>query len=321
MQNIPPTEYPIDIDFPDIDPYRAGNSGIDWITCFDSGKAGPHVMVSAIVHGNEPCGAVALDWLFRENIRPIKGKLSLGFMNVSAYQAFDPGNPNATRFLDEDFNRLWDLSTLEGPRRSRELARAREVRPWIETVDFLLDLHSMQQRQPPLMLAGPHDKGRVLARKIGTPTHIISDAGHAAGRRMRDFAGLGDPKVQKNALLYEAGQHWEATSGPRSIDVTLRFLHALGVIDPNVGADFLEQYPRPDEQHVVEITDPVTIKSDSFTFAQDFRGMDVLKHAGTLIGHDGDQAIVTPYDDCILIMPSRRLWRGQTAVRLGKVIF
>jgi len=28
----------------------------------------------------------------------------------------------------------------------------------------------------------------------------------------------------------------------------------------------------------------------------------------------------TPYDDCVLIMPSRRLVKGQTAVRLGRYV-
>jgi predicted deacylase len=320
MKSVPPAEYPIETDFPDIGPYRAGNTGIDWITCFDSGRPGPHAMVSAIVHGNEPCGAITLDWLFRQNVRPTRGKLSLGFMNAKAYQAFDPGDPNASRFLDEDFNRLWDLSTLDGDRQSRELARAREVRPWIETVDFLLDLHSMQRLQPPLMLAGPLEKGRALARRIGTPVHIVSDAGHAAGRRLRDFGGFGSPDSPSKALLYEAGQHWQAASGQRSVDVTLRFLHTIGAIDPRVGIDLLERCPLPAKQQVIEVTGPVTVKSETFTFAADFKGMDVLEKAGTVIGHDGGEAVVTPFDDCVLIMPSRRLWRGQTAVRLGRVV-
>lgn len=39
-----------------------------------------------------------------------------------------------------------------------------------------------------------------------------------------------------------------------------------------------------------------------------------------MIAHDGDEPVTTPYDDCILIMPSRRLAVGQTAVRLGRVV-
>ena len=51
-----------------------------------------------------------------------------------------------------------------------------------------------------------------------------------------------------------------------------------------------------------------------------FVGLEVLEKKGSLIGHDGDQDIHTPYDNCVLIMPSRRLVRGQTAVRLGRFV-
>jgi predicted deacylase len=320
MTTPPPTDYPVEIDIPDIEPYLAGNTGMRGITCFESGKDGPHVMISAVVHGNEPCGAVALDWLFRNGVRPTRGKLSLGFMNIEAYQAFDRNDPTATRWVDEDFNRLWDLSTLDGDRQSSELTRAREVRPWLETVDMLLDLHSMQRCQTPLMMAGALEKGRDLARQLGTPEHIVADAGHAAGKRMRDFEGFGDPSSPKNAILYEAGQHWEAISGPRSIEVALRFLHGLGVVERGFGAAFLQDRTLPSDQRVVEVTGPVTITAEAFTFAEEFQGMEVLAKTGTLIGHDGDRPVVTPYDDCVLIMPSRRLWKGQTAVRLGRFI-
>jgi len=40
--------------------------------------------------------------------------------------------------------------------------------------------------------------------------------------------------------------------------------------------------------------------------------------AGTLLGHDGERPVVTPHDDCMLVMPSKRLWTGQTAVRLAR---
>lgn len=316
----PPTEDPVEIDIPDIEPYLAGNTGIQGITCFDSGKPGLHIMISAVVHGNEPCGAVALDWLFRHDVRPTKGKLSLAFMNIEAYQAFDPTNPAATRWIDEDFNRLWDLSTLDGDRQSSELTRARAVRPWMETVDVLLDLHSMQRCQTPLMMAGPLEKGLSLAKRLGTPAHVVCDAGHAAGKRMRDFEGFGEPMSPKTALLFEAGQHWEAISGPRTIEVALRFLHLLKMVHPRFGTAFLRGRDLPPEQRTIEVTGPITIETDAFTFADSFQGMEVLKKTGTLIGHDGTQPVVTPYDDCVLIMPSKRLWKGQTAVRLGRFV-
>ena len=62
----------------------------------------------------------------------------------------------------------------------------------------------------------------------------------------------------------------------------------------------------------------MTIASDDFSFTQDYRGLEVIAKAGSVIGRDGGRAIRTPYEDCVLIMPSRRLGRGQTAVRLGR---
>src|SRR3546814_12504026 len=121
--------HPIELTAPDIAPYKAGNTGIDYVTCFDSGRPGPHVMIAAVVHSNELCGAIALDWLFRHDVKPLQGKLSLGFMNIAAYRSFDTANPTASRFIDEDFNRLWTAAVLDVPApRFAELQRGRSLR-------------------------------------------------------------------------------------------------------------------------------------------------------------------------------------------------
>jgi len=109
---------------PDISAYRDGNTGVDYVHQFDSGKPGPHVMLSAVVHGNELCGAIALDHLLKNKVRPLQGKLTLAFMNVAAFLSFDPENPTFSRFIDEDFNRLWTKDVLAGNRDSVELTCA-----------------------------------------------------------------------------------------------------------------------------------------------------------------------------------------------------
>ena len=319
MSQQPSPDYPVELTPPDIAPHRAGNTGVDYVTRFESGRAGPHVMLSAIVHGNEICGAIALDFLLREGLRPACGTLTLGFVNVAAYERFDPRNPAATRYVDEDFNRLWTSEVLDGPRNSVELARARELRPVMDQVDFLLDIHSMQHDTPPLIMAGPLDKGRRLARRVGIPGTVVSDAGHNAGRRLRDYAGFAEAASSKNALLVECGQHWEAAAAPRAVEAALRFLLNFGMIDEQDAAPHLP--PRSTApQRFIEVTGPVTIESEDFRFAAPYRGLEVLAKAGTVIGHDGGKPVVTPYDDCVLIMPSRRLKRGETAVRFGRYV-
>lgn len=314
----PAAEYPVELSAPDISAYKAGNTGIDYITTFDSGAPGPHVMISAVVHGNEVCGAITLDWLMKLGVRPKQGRLSLGFMNIEAYNSFDPKAPLASRFVEEDFNRLWDAATLDGPRDSVELRRARTVRPFMDTVDRLLDIHSMQHATGALMLAGPLDKGRKLAEGVGVPEMVVMDEGHAAGRRMRDYAGFRDPSSPKDALLVECGQHWEKSSETVAKETALRFLLYTGAVDMDFAGPHLG--PTPPKQTIVEITDPVTIETDNFRFDSDYRGMEIIPQAGTVLGHDGDKPVVTPHDNCVLIMPSRRLHKGGTAVRLGRII-
>ncbi|HKW52698.1 MAG TPA: succinylglutamate desuccinylase/aspartoacylase family protein [Stellaceae bacterium] len=313
MSPAPPA---IELAAPDIAPYAAGNTGIPYVTTLDSGRPGPHVVVNALTHGNELCGAIVLDEIFRRGVRPAAGKLSLSFANVGAYRRFDAANPTASRFVDEDFNRLWDAATLDGKRQSAELERARALRPLIDSADLLLDLHSMQQASPALMLAGLTDKSLALARRVGVPDIIVRDAGHAAGPRMRDYADFSEPASRKAALLVECGQHWEKRTAEIASDTAWRFLAASGVLAPAEAAAILARPAAP--QRVVTVTDAVTIAGDRFDFADDYRGMEVIPRAGTVIAHDGGNEIRTPYDECVLIMPSRRLQRGQTAVRLGR---
>lgn len=309
--------YSVDIEAPDISPYKKGNTGVDYVTTLDSGKAGPHVMLSAVVHGNELCGAIALDYLMRHEVRPIAGRLTLAFMNVAAYECFDAANPTLSRYVDEDFNRLWTREVLDGDRGSVELRRARSVRPIVDEVDYLLDIHSMQHTTVPLMMCGPLEKGRRLARDLASPEYVVSDAGHAAGRRMRDYEAFGDASSPRNALLVECGQHWQKSSVDVAKEISLRFLANYAVVDTGFVEEHLGVAP-PERQQVIEVTGPITIETDDFRFTKSFRGMEVIEKEGTLIGWDGNKEVRTPYDECVLIMPSRRLRKGESAVRFGR---
>jgi hypothetical protein len=169
------------------------------------------------------------------------------------------------------------------------------------------------------MMCGPLEKGRRFSREVGVPQIAVSDSGHAAGRRMRDYGGFGDPASPKNALLIECGQHWEKASADVAKQTALRFLETLDVIDPAVIAQW-PLPPKPAQQRMIEVTAAVTITAERFSFVDNYLGLEVIPKQGTLIAHDGAKPLTTPYDDCILIMPSRRLSKGQTAVRLGRYI-
>jgi predicted deacylase len=313
------SEPTVEIGAPDISAYRRGNTGVPYVTTFESGRAGPHAVITALVHGNELCGAHALVTLLERDARPCRGRLSLAFVNTEAYARFDPANPKLTRYVDEDLNRVWDPATLDGSRRSAELDRARELRPLIESADVLLDLHSMQLQAAPLLLCGLAAKGRRLAETMGYPAVVVVDAGHRGGARMRDFGAFADPARPAVAMLVECGQHWARSSVAVAIATCGRFLGALDLVAPET-LGRLGDEPVPKTQRVIEVTHAVTVNGGPFRFTADFQGLEVIPKGGTLIGHDGDRPVRTPYDDCVLIMPSRRLGPGLTAVRLGRFV-
>jgi predicted deacylase len=303
---------------PDISAHAAGNVGLPYVWRFEANRPGPHVCVTAIVHGNELCGAIMVDRLLRHGLRPERGTLSFVFANVAAFERFSVIEPEASRFVDEDFNRVWDVAVLDGDRRTVELERARALRPFYDTVDLLLDIHSMQHGSPPLALCGPLEKGRRFAREIAAPATIMSDAGHAAGRRLRDYAGFGDPASPRNAMLIECGQHWRADSVSIAHATVTRFLATTGAIG-SAAARALGT-PLPSATGLVEVTEAITIRTDDFRFVGDYTGMESIAAAGTVIAHDGTDPVRTPYPDCVLVMPSRRTRKGQTAVRLGRFV-
>lgn len=297
---------------PDLAPWRAGNTGIPGVWRFEAREAGPDLVLTSLVHGNEIAGALLLTRWLREGVRPRRGALTLVFANLAAFDRFDPTDPTASRFVDEDLNRVWASALLNGPRRSVEIDRARVLRPVVERADVLLDMHSMLWPSDPLFIAGPGAAARELGRAVGTPPLVVCDEGHAAGMRMIDhsrFAGEGC------ALLVEGGPHWQEQTRTQLEDTAARLLRVLGMAEE--GAPLPPHAPLPPGR-LARVTRTITAQTADFVFLRGFRGGDVIERRNTAIAMDGETEIRTPHDDCLLVMPSPRALRGHTAVRLAR---
>jgi predicted deacylase len=275
-------------------------------------------MVQALTHGNEICGAIALDWLLSDQFRPRRGRLTLAFANVAAFAKFDPNEPFASRLVDEDYNRVWSDAALCGDGDTVELRRARELRPFVDDADRMLDIHSMSEPCRPLMVCGTVEKNVAFARELGVPGDLLIDTGHPAGVRMVERGGFGDPQSPKLALLIECGQHWEQAAASVAIDTLVRFLGLTALAD----AEWVRAHvrlPLPPLQRLVRVTEPVVARSADFHFLVPTVGLSVIPKAGTPIARDGDHVWLTPYDDAVLVMPGmRNLKPGGTAVRIGR---
>lgn len=306
-----PHGFPIEGAPPDIARWAAGNTGIPYLWTFDGPDPGPHAAVVALTHGEEWCGAHALDALLQAGIRPLRGRLSLLFHNWRAHARWNPAEPNRAFHIDRDLNRVWDPALLEGAAAGDELTRARELRPWLDTVDHLIDLHSTQQPAPPFAIAGRLPRNIAFARALGFPRIVIEDMPHAAGKRLRDWPPFEDPAGHRTALVIECGQHWVASSVAHARRAAEAFLSHLGMVPP---------VPREaGEAAVIETTGSVTATTDACELLATWPDLAIVRQAGTLIGRDGAAEIRTPHDDAVLILPARRPRRGLTALRFGRV--
>ncbi|MES2186914.1 MAG: succinylglutamate desuccinylase/aspartoacylase family protein [Pseudomonadota bacterium] len=307
---------------PDLAPWRAGNCGVEGVWRFDSGRPGRQVLVTALVHGNELCGAWALQGLLEAGLRPRRGGLVLAFCNLAAFDTFDAARHDAARFVDEDMNRQWSPERLADAS-TQERRRAVALAPFVAAADWLLDLHSMHEPGAPLSLAGLSPANLALAVQLGAPEHIVVDAGHQDGVRMRDFGRFAEPAPDASgvrSLLVECGFHGDPASRAVAQDQCLRFLDASGNWDAGEVDAALPGWrlPAPAAQWVLEVTGGVVARSERFRFTQPFRGLEVIAQRGTLIGFD-EGPVVTPYDDCVLVMPSVRQARaGVTVVRFAR---
>ena len=307
-------EYPL----PDLTPWQSGNCGIAGVQHFESGQPGPHAVVTAIMHGNEPCGAYALDTLLQEGARPRLGRMSFIFLNLQAYASFTPAKPALARYVEEDMNRLWRPEFIRSAHSSYEMRRVREVLPVIETADILLDLHSMLWPGEPLFLVNPPERNirlaTLLAQAQPNCPAVVRDEGHDDGTRLIDYKRFSSSRNLARACLLEAGQHWRQSTAQQALLCTRLFLAHAGMLP----------YPDTTQQTTggavlnATVTDCITAETATFRFRQPFASGTIIAQAGTLIARDGPDEIRTPYDNCMLVMPNLRPRRRHTAVRLAR---
>ena len=297
---------------PELSCWAAPTDGVRFVQERASGQAGPEVLVTALVHGNEYSGARALHDFLHSGVKPRRGRIT------AAFARFDKSQPDASRFVDEDFNRVWSAGRLNGDEKCAELTRACEVRPFVDRASHLLDLHSMHEACAPLLVTGLLARNIVFATSLGTSSQVIVDAGHDDGVRMRDYGPFGLEENRRIALLLEAGQHWAPSSLQAARNLLMRFLIGSNAIDRgDVPSSWL--LPDATPPPPVQVTHRVVARSLDFSFAGNFSGGEIIRHAGTPIAQNAGEPVLTPYDNCMLVMPSlKQLRPGVTTVRLGR---
>ncbi len=309
----------------DLSAYRQGNTGIDYVHRFESGRAGPHVLVNALTHGNEICGMVAATRLLDTSVRPQIGTLTVSFAHVEAYNAFDPAQPYENRQLVHNLNRIWSDEMLDGTDDSPELRRAREMRPAVEAADHILDIHSTSQAVEPFWVYPAFDRNAEVAMAVGAhgkPTvHLVMPRGLGSGtpliqhgRHGLNIAPVDGARVAGCALVAECGQHFSQAAADVAVDVTMNFLAHFGLI---AAKDERAPAGTRAPQRRYELLQTLMVETPDFAFARPVIGFESFAK-GELIATDGPREIRAPCDDCTVLMPTRAPIVGREAVYLAK---
>ena len=303
---------PIEIQPRDLQPYRRGNTGIDYVHRFESGKPGPHVMVNALTHGNEFCGMVAATHLLDTGVRPQIGTLTVSFANVGAYESFHPERPFDSRQLVHNLNRIWSAAQLDGPEDSPELKRARELRPVVAAADHILDIHSTSQDVSPFWVYPQFERNAAAALAIGRPAvHLVMPQGLGSGTPVIQHGAHGTGSHHGVALVAECGQHFKRSTGALAIEVALDFLAHFGLVDPRPKAAA--------PQRRFQLLQTWVIRTPGFRFVRPLIGFETFD-AGELIATDGPDEIRALCDECTVLMPARLPIVGREGVYLAKPI-
>ncbi|MBK7876901.1 MAG: succinylglutamate desuccinylase/aspartoacylase family protein [Planctomycetes bacterium] len=173
-------------------------------------EAGPLLVVTAGVHGNEPAGIVACRRVLRE-LAARRPRLSGRFVALSGNRA---ALARDVRSIDHDLNRLWTREEIARTRSLAGTARNEEQRELADLAEVLerefarapgpvtlLDLHSTSGDGPPFTLLAHPRNGLDLARAIDVPALLGLE--RILGSTLIDWAH----RLGHRAIVLEGGQN------------------------------------------------------------------------------------------------------------------
>ena len=277
---------------------------------------GPRVGVLAALHGDEPCGLRAHEWLLEHaragTLAFTGGTLVLVHGNLEATRLGVRYTPDGY-----DLNRICDLAfmeTLPEAEWGYEHHRARALHPLLCALDAGLDLHSAHAPTEPFAIA--LEGSLEVARQLGVDwvTHGWEEASDVgSGVALARVSERGRP-----AVAVECGGHGELAQaeGPAvrgtpeqvAIAVVPRFLRALGLWEGP--APSAERPPR-----VLRVHSILGKPSRAFRFLRPLRGFERLE-AGQPLGSDREREVRCPID-CVALMPNDEVPLGKPYLYLA----
>lgn len=196
---------------------------------FKRQKSGPAILLTGRVHGNEPCGEIALR-RFIANLENNSISLKSGTITILPCCNKTAADKNK-RYIDVNLNRIFDDHLINQYLESHEASIAPHVMEEIEKADIFIDLHSFTENMPPVVICidGQNQKSRELA-EVCAIKRIMCDSPFIvkSGAKMTTHYAR---KHNKPAIIVECGQHDDPQSIETAYQSILNILISLDMID------------------------------------------------------------------------------------------
>ena len=303
--------------------------------------AGPRVIITGAVHGNETCGTIAigrvLDDLEQQRLTIASGAVTfVPITNPLAYVKRD-------RAGDRNLNR--NLYPVAEPVDFEDHV-ANWLCPLLANHEVLLDLHSTRAQNPAFAMLGPEnnsgslqpfkhfEKERALAKRLGVHRFVdgwLSTYAKGVERRVRAAAsgcirggtintdpryGVGTTEYMRSvggyAITLECGAHDDPSSPEVGYRAILNALAFLGIT--------ASPLPPPVEKYealrMVEVYDKNNVGD---TFSRAWASFDPLRN-GDLIGTRQDGTQLFAQDDGCILFPDAKAEAGNEWFYLTKTM-
>lgn len=280
-------------------------------------QAGPRLIVTGAVHGNETCGTAAIlrviDEIERGELAIIAGSVTLvPVANPMAYA-------NGTRIGERNLNRR--LMPTDDPQQFEDVV-ANWLCPLLARHDVLLDLHSFSAGGEAFVMVGPRNNSgtvepfthaaseRALALRLGVRRFVdgwLSTYARGVQQRVADSAeqavqiayGVGTTEYMRSqggyALTLECGQHLDPAAPQVGYNAIKNTLAQLGLVAAPAPAAQVER----DALSMVSVHDR---RAAGDTFSAPWQSFDRLAKGQQIGMHaDGTEA-VAPFD-CVILFP------------------
>ncbi len=298
--------------------------------------AGPAVIVLGAVHGNEPCGAVALARLSAQldagALHLLRGSLTL----VPTANAL--AHARGTRDGDRNLNRGFVPSAQPANNEDRIVA---QLAPLLRAHDVLLDLHSFTTPGPAFAMVGPPNNAGPrepfarageelqLAQCLGV-AHIIQgwldvyDRAQALRGWPPDDLGVGTNEYMRSqggiAVTLECGQHADPAAANVAERAVWGALHSLQMLRMQQMAQSASAVLPAQPVQPVRLTDVWLRQAPGDALSRAWQPFDAVSRGDALLRRADEGFCVHAPADGVVVFPNGQANVGEELLYLARRI-